>query len=184
MAFAAPHYCGRTTSRLSCTAWHDELGLFLRWGLLQQFSATEPLQRPCDAACLTSLRPKCTLATCTGGRSSSNGGWLPLHLSWATHQLTMAWQYMRQSVAGTGQTEHDTVCGQGSVDYSSWLGDQPAASGQLSWIPQGIRALPSKVPQLWHRQEELGLPLTNQDAMQLDTQLAASSRRHSAHEGE
>lgn len=39
-------------------------------------------------------------AVCADTRVGSDAGWMPQQLSWATQQMTTAWQYLRKSVAG------------------------------------------------------------------------------------
>jgi hypothetical protein len=124
-----------------------------------------------------------------GGSSSSTSSWVP---QWAAQQINAAWSYVERVISSTGGASEEGMPSS-SIDSEAQEHLQTlqagSAPGQLSWatvlpqaIPQGLKTLQSKVPQLLplQKHDPLQLPVTMQHAYQLTAEAAENGRASSS----
>ncbi|WIA30001.1 hypothetical protein OEZ86_000098 [Tetradesmus obliquus] len=121
-----------------------------------------------------------------GGSSSNASSWVP---QWAAQQINAAWIYVERVISSTGGAPEEgmpssSMDSEAQEHLQTWQAGS-SAPGQLSWatvlpqaIPQGLRSLQSKVPQLLalQRHDPLDLPVTAQHAYQLTAEAAERGR--------
>lgn len=121
-----------------------------------------------------------------GGSSSNASSWVP---QWAAQQINAAWNYVERVISSTGGAPEEgmpssSMDSEAQEHLQTWQAGS-SAPGQLSWatvlpqaIPQGLRCLQSKVPQLLalQRHDPLDLPVTAQHAYQLTAEAAERGR--------
>jgi hypothetical protein len=124
----------------------------------------------------------------TGGSSSSASSWVP---QWAAQQINAAWSYVERVISSTGGAAEEgmpssSFDSESQEHLQTWQAG--SAPGQLSWatvlpqaLPQGLKTLQSKVPQLLplHKHDPMQLPVTAQHAYQLTAEAAEANRLHS-----
>jgi hypothetical protein len=126
-----------------------------------------------------------------GGSSSIPSSWVP---QWAAQQINAAWSYVERVISSTGGAAEEgmptsSFDSESQEHLQTWQAG--GAPGQLTWatvlpqaLPQGLKALQSKVPQLLplQRHDPMQLPLTAQHAYQLTAEAAEASRARSSGE--
>jgi hypothetical protein len=128
----------------------------------------------------------------TGGSSNHGSSWVP---QWAAQQINAAWSYVERVISSNGGAPEEgmpssSMDSEAQEHLQTWQAGS-AAPGQLSWatvlpqaIPQGLRTLQSKVPQLLAVQKHdlMQLPVTMQHAYQLTAEAAEAGRACSSGE--
>jgi hypothetical protein len=126
-----------------------------------------------------------------GGSSSSASSWVP---QWAAQQINAAWSYVERVISSTGGAAEEgmptsSFDSESQEHLQTWQAG--SAPGQLSWatvlpqaLPQGLKTLQSKVPQLLplQKHDPMQLPVTAQHAYQLQAEAAEANRVHSSGE--